>query len=144
MLSLRYAGQSFELDLPVARPRVSKARLARDFDTLHARTYGYQREGHPLELVHARVAVVGALGTPRSERRSRRSRQLSAAARRGSRDVYFDGKQLSALVLDRAKLGSGMRFEGPAVVEEDGSVTVVWPSWRARVDEYDNLVLERS
>ena len=144
VLSMRYAGQSFELDMQLARPRVSRAKLARDFDALHAKTYGYARDGHPLELVHARVAVVGTLKKPSPKRHATRSRRPSAAAVRGSRKVFFDGRFVASTVLERGALGPGTGFAGPAVVEEDGSVTVVWPGWDARIDEYENIVLERS
>ncbi|MGI9657448.1 MAG: hydantoinase/oxoprolinase family protein, partial [Gaiellaceae bacterium] len=144
VLSMRYAGQSFELDVQVARPRISKARLAREFDALHAKTYGYSREGHPLELAHARVAVIGTLKKPSPKRHVARSRAPAAAAERGRRKVFFEGRLVNANVLERGALRAGTRFAGPAVVEEDGSVTVVWPGWDARVDEYENIVLERT
>ena len=47
-------------------------------------------------------------------------------------------------MLERGALSPGTRFDGPAIVEEDGSLTVVWPGWTARVDGYENIVLERS
>jgi len=144
VLSVRYAGQSFELDVPVARPRVSKRSLAREFDVLHAKTYGYNRSGHPLELVHARVAVVGTLKKPSVERRPARAKRLPAAAVRERRSVFFDGEPIDSTVVGRDSLGPGTRFAGPAVIEEDGSVTVVWPGWNAEFDEYGNIVLTRA
>jgi N-methylhydantoinase A/oxoprolinase/acetone carboxylase beta subunit len=44
-------------------------------------------------------------------------------------------------VLARADLGS-LPVPGPAVIEEDNSLTVVLPGWRARVDDWHNIVLE--
>ena len=144
VLSVRYAGQSFELDLPLKRPRVSKATLAREFDALHEKTYGYAREGHPLELAHARVAVVGMLKKPQAKKRPARARKLAKSATHGKRRVVFDGRAHESAVLERGALSPGTRFDGPAIVEEDGSLTVVWPGWTARVDGYENIVLERS
>jgi N-methylhydantoinase A/oxoprolinase/acetone carboxylase beta subunit len=47
-------------------------------------------------------------------------------------------------VYDRDRLGAGARLNGPAVVEEFGSTTVVPPTWSLSVDERGNLRLERA
>ena len=44
----------------------------------------------------------------------------------------------------RDRLAPGARFAGPAVVEQMDSNTLVPPGWGCRVDEFGNLVLERS
>jgi N-methylhydantoinase A/oxoprolinase/acetone carboxylase beta subunit len=43
----------------------------------------------------------------------------------------------------RSDLEPGMQLDAPAVVEEFGSTTVAFPGWTARVDGYENLVMER-
>ena len=45
---------------------------------------------------------------------------------------------------DRDSLPPDADIEGPAVVFQMDSTTLVPPEWRARVDEFGNLVLERS
>jgi N-methylhydantoinase A/oxoprolinase/acetone carboxylase beta subunit len=46
-------------------------------------------------------------------------------------------------VLDRYALPAGYRAEGPLIIEEAESTTVVPPGWQAGVDESGNLVLGR-
>ena len=53
------------------------------------------------------------------------------------------GRNSSAIrcdVTDRANVNSTVEW----IVEEFGSTTVVFPHSRARVDDFDNLLLERS
>ncbi|MBV9131537.1 MAG: hypothetical protein JO318_02505, partial [Chloroflexi bacterium] len=60
------------------------------------------------------------------------------------RRVVFDASLDDVPVYWRPSLRPGDTLEGPAIVEEFGSTTVVFPSQTARVDEFGNLLLERS
>jgi N-methylhydantoinase A len=61
----------------------------------------------------------------------------------GSRPVYFDGSFVDTAIYDRAQLGAGDTIDGPAIVEEFGSTTIVLPSLTARLDDFGNLILAR-
>ena len=37
---------------------------------------------------------------------------------------------------------AGRAVVGPAIIEEDNSLTVVLPGWRAALDDWSNIVLE--
>jgi N-methylhydantoinase A len=67
-----------------------------------------------------------------------------AQARTGDRPVIFGAEELSTALYDRTLLPPGSAFDGPAIVEEAGAVTVVPPEFRGRVDAFGNLVLERA
>jgi N-methylhydantoinase A/oxoprolinase/acetone carboxylase beta subunit len=59
--------------------------------------------------------------------------------------VFFDPqKPIDTTIYDRDKLGIGAHFAGPAIVEQFDATTVVPPGWRASVDRFANLILERS
>jgi len=63
-------------------------------------------------------------------------------ARTEHRTVTFEGGHLETPVYDRAVLPIGSRVDGPAVVEDAGSTTVILPGQSASVDEYGNIVVE--
>jgi len=42
----------------------------------------------------------------------------------------------------REKLGNNNSIQGPAIIEEKTSVTVVYPDQKATVDDYGNLIVE--
>jgi N-methylhydantoinase A len=67
-----------------------------------------------------------------------------ARARTSVRPVYFDGAYRDTPVFARARLPAGQRIDGPAVIEESGSTTVVPGVWHAQVQEYGEILLERS
>ena len=65
------------------------------------------------------------------------------AARRGTRAVVFDGRgALPAQVFDRAQLLQGNVIEGPAIIEEAASVTVVGPEDAVEVNAFGYLVMQ--
>jgi N-methylhydantoinase A len=59
--------------------------------------------------------------------------------------VYFLSTRRwhSAAVEQRGNLAAGETVKGPAIVEEEASCTVVPPEWRARVDDYGNLLMNQ-
>lgn len=142
---MRYVGQGHEVS--VALP--SAVLSARDVPAIQAefeRTYKtlYGRKGPdvPLEVINWRVVASG----PRPELNLKlpRATASGADARKGSRRAYFPerGGYVDAPVFDRYALKSGMKFSGPAIVEERESTLIVGASGRARVDERLNIVVE--
>jgi N-methylhydantoinase A len=61
---------------------------------------------------------------------------------RFARPVVFEGRPITARILDREALRPGNRFEGPAVLAEYSATTLVPPGATAEVDPFGNLVLE--
>ena len=134
LADLRYQGQSFELTVE-----------AEDFDELHAlfhaeheRRYGYRMEEEMVELVNLRLVTTVPRDRPELHE-SHPHREASLVRRRAS----FDGGWQVIDVYDRAHLGVGSKFQGPAVVEFAESTLLVRPSWQATVDEVGTVHLER-
>jgi N-methylhydantoinase A len=136
---LRYAGQAYELTVPVIDGRPDPEQLVAEFGREHERTYGHRSESDPVDLINirviARVAAVNGSG-PR----------LAAPPRRAGegqyRAVFFgpDGWR-DTPVLARADLGAGRA--GPVVVEEYDATCVVPPGWLAGLDPAGNVRLTR-
>jgi N-methylhydantoinase A len=144
---MRYVGQ--EHPVTVALPpevfrRRSREGLKRRFDEEHLQRYGTNAPEEPAEIVSLRVAVTGAMKKPPLERIARGGRTPPASARRGRRSAYFAeaGRTVSTPAYARDELRAGNRIDGPALVEEHASTTVVLPDDRLQVDGHGNLVIE--
>ena len=61
----------------------------------------------------------------------------------GRRAVRFEGQSVECAVYARERLRAGDVVTGPAIVEEYGATTVVFPGLRAEVDRFGNLLLTR-
>jgi N-methylhydantoinase A len=144
---MRYVGQEHPVTValpPEVFKRRSREALKRRFDEEHLQRYGTNAPEEPAEIVSLRATVTGAMKKPPLERIARGGRTPSASARRGKRSAYFAeaGKAVSTPTYAREELRAGNRIDGPALVEEHASTTVVLPGDRLRVDGFGNLDIE--
>ena len=144
-IEMRYAGQSYELPIDCPDGRLTAQTLVemkRRFHVEHDRAYGHGYPNEPTELVNFRLTATGAIAKPRL-REIPRSKGDVEIARKGMRQVFFEesGGFVQTPVYDRALLGAGHHFEGPAIVEEMDSTTLIEPSFQATVDTYGNLII---
>jgi N-methylhydantoinase A len=155
---MRYAGQGYELRVPLAgggrddakqgpgRALDANALAAarRRFDEVHARIHGHAAQEKGVEVVsyRLRVRVSAPKFSPRAFDR-RPAAPPPADAVKATRRVLFDaGQATEAAIYDRERLEVGASFPGPAIVEQFDATTVVPPGWRAFVDCYGNLILQ--
>jgi N-methylhydantoinase A len=142
---LRYAGQSFELTVPVEAGPLGAAALARleaAFGAEHERTYGHRAgPDEPVELVTLRLVAQGAPDRPRVPERVSGDRRGGGPAG-GERRAYFGpgAGWRPARVLARADLAAPVT--GPAVVEEYDATCLVPPDARASLDAWGNIVVD--
>jgi N-methylhydantoinase A len=151
-LDMRYAGQGYELRVPLSglwQKTLDGAALAavrKRFDDVHERIHGHAAKEKAVEVVSYRVRV--RVGVPKFSPQPLPARPPStppAAAIKATRQVFFDAQQPTATTIyDRERLAVGVAFSGPAIVEQFDATTVVPPAWRAAVDRYSNLILERT
>lgn len=137
---LRYAGQSFDLSVPVGD--VSEAELdavVERFHEAHERRYGHAYRDEPVELVTVRLRARGVVEPAELAVEDREGDAADAVAE--TREVLFDGDAHDTPAYDRERLPTDAAFDGPAVVEGSESTVVVHPGQRARVDGDANLVV---
>jgi N-methylhydantoinase A len=95
-----------------------------------------------MEWVNLRVTGIGPIARPRL-------RELPAGdghparALTGKRTVVFAEKPAECPVYERTRLAPGDTLNGPAIVEEYGATTVVYPGQRIVTDRFGNLILTR-
>ncbi len=132
---LRYRGQSFELT--VAAPEVLVVDDLRErFEQTHDRAYGYTLDA-PVDLVNLRVTAQA----PRSAPETTFAAEEPAGER--VREAYFDGDRRRTRVRERRTVPVGAHVEGPTILEQAESTTVVPPDWAGTVQTDGTLVLER-
>ena len=145
-VDMRYAGQNYELSVPVPDGPITSAtldRLADGFAGAHQRMYGFVAEGEPVQLVTFRVEATGLVRKAAFQPRPMRGADASAAIV-GRRDVWFaeSAAFVACPIYDRDKLDAGNRIAGPAIIEQMDATTVIPPGMTARVEPYLNLILE--
>ena len=108
------------------------------FTAEHRRRYGYAHEGRPLEILAARVEVMGSIGdTLPSSQPAAPSRPVAAH----NTNVFAEGHWRSVSLYNRDELAAGDHFAGPAIVTEEISTTFVGAGWEVEVLTQGELLL---
>jgi N-methylhydantoinase A len=115
--------------------------LVRQFNAIHDRTYGFMLDS-VVEIVNLRAVGIGRV-TKISLPEADVGPSDASVAHSGEQQIYRHGEWLTARLYDRAKLRPGMAVEGPAIVTELDSTTVVLPNHVATVDRYFNLLITK-
>ena len=128
-----YDGQGGELAVPWAEDLATTEAV---FATAHDRLYGFRLDT-PVRLVTVRVEARGLLPDP--------VRPLlppaAGAGACGTAMVHWASGTMPTPVYDRATLGSGDAFDGPAIVTQLDTTTLVPPGWSAQAHPSGTLVL---
>ncbi|MBI3434774.1 MAG: hydantoinase/oxoprolinase family protein [Proteobacteria bacterium] len=140
---IRYTGQSMEVRVTAPGGAIDArflAGLIDAFNAAHLRTFGYNYAGRQkVELVNFCVSGFGVIERPRIARLEPRAG--ASPAHKAVRPVFFERGFRDTAVYDRAALPPGGRVEGPAVIEEFGSTTMVFPGQVMDVDPYGILIV---
>jgi N-methylhydantoinase A len=144
-VDMRYAGQNYELSVPLPDGDIgadSLTALADGFAAVHRRMYGFAPDDEPVQLVTFRVEATGVVPkasfTPMPM-----TGGDPASALIESRPVWHQARGfVPSPVYDRDRLRAGDHFTGPAIVEQMDATTFVPSGMTARVDAWLNLLLE--
>jgi N-methylhydantoinase A len=145
---IRYQGQSYELNTPVTRKepltRADIAEVIARFHELHHRIYAYGSPAETVEFINLRVGAIGKVPKV-SFARLEQAIGDASVARKGSRSVYYPAHGfVETAVYERDRLRPGHVVEGPCLVEEIASTTVITPGAAGAVDGYGNIVVRVS
>jgi len=128
---LRYRGQSYEINVAWAG-----ARTATRFHQEHARMYGYSNPKAPVEVVTIRVRARLRLKKPKLARSPFEPEPSTI------RRVWLGGKWRNLPVWWRKNLSSKL-WNGPALVLDYGSTTLIAQGWRYSLDAAGNLLIRQ-
>ena len=142
---MRYRGENTNLTVNAAVGLDDPRLLADVFGEEHERTYGYRSEDEVVEVVNLRLIARGLSTQARvPETLAVTERESSAAGNgRRRREVYFGpgSGRVETPVIDRAAVGASW-IDGPVIVEEYDSTTVVPPGCRIRRIGWDTLTID--
>ena len=144
-LDMRYVGQehAVTVDVPLAAfENRDVAAIKAAFDAVHTLRYGYCSATEPAEIVSLRTSVTGHMPKPAATVPAAGAGQ--GATQPAMRPVYFSATLgwRDTPVYARDSLAAGARIDGPALIEEYASTTVMLPGDRMVVDTHGNLVIE--
>ena len=144
---IRYQGQGLQLtvDFDVKKLKSKGLSVIGDpFDEMHRQLFTFALDADK-EIVNLRAVAQGKSAEiePRQVSGSG-SRTPAAAAKIGTSKVFMEGKDMEANLYRRDKLKAGNKIEGPAIVLEMDSTTVILSGHTGNVDKFGNILIAPS
>ena len=143
----RYLGQGYELRVDVDSGAIDDAwveKVRGDFHDIHEREYSRRFEESDIEIPNVRVRGIGLM-PPLKVPEVEHGDESPDEALRYERDAWFrvggSLEQVPTRFYDRTALKAGNRLEGPAIVNQYDSTTVIPPGLTAHVDRFGNIVI---
>jgi N-methylhydantoinase A len=142
-LDLRYVGQEFTLPVFVTLEQLKKGdkqAIRKAFDELYEHRYAHHSPEEPVEIINVRLAAIGkkpAINFPKVPKNAK-------AVPSRKRKVYFadTGGLVDTPVYQRAELGAGAKFTGPAIIQEHGTATVMFAGDECTVADTGELIIK--
>src|SRR3990170_3134873 len=128
---MRYRGQRHNIKVPVSGLN-DQATIRAAFERDYKRRYGHADAKAPAEFQALHLSASARLKQPDIARLPRAATPAEIAQ---TRKIFFKsaGGMVDARIYDRDCLEPGFTGTGPAVIEEYGSTTVVWPGDRFEI-----------
>lgn len=147
IMECRYLGQGFELraDMPYeALTQDNKKKIIDSFFNVHKEAYGHAFRDQITEGVTLRVVASADVDQLTLSRLPHGGRDNPSDALMYTLDTIFDdGRPKPTPRYERTKLGQNDRIEGPAIVTQHNSTTIVPPGYRATVLEFGDMRVAR-
>lgn len=138
---MRYEGQGY--DVPVALEpdwlaNADRGRIAAAFHTAHRGVYGHATEENEVWLKELRVHLAGPI--PQIRLRAVRTEEAEPNT---SRSIRLFGKMFDAAIVSRSTLGASDVVQGPAILNQMDTTTLIPPGWQATIAPSGALILSR-
>lgn len=142
-VDVRYYRQGFEFPISVQPDQFAteegKQKFVADFKEIHEKNYGFNIES-AIEVVNLRVIGIGQVRKVELPKFDMGDENAESAITE-KHPAWFDGKEMETPIYDRAKLKPNHRIEGPAIITQKDSTTVILPAHHGKVDEYLNILI---
>ncbi len=144
IVEMRYAGQGHEITIELPEGELgtdSISEIKRRFKKEYEFRYNRSIEGMALEMVTWRIVVQGPI--PEMNVKQFSTTASDVEAYKGKRKVYFEETgYLDCPVYDRYALKPNEKFDGPAIIEETESTTVIGINSTVQVDKDKNIIID--
>jgi N-methylhydantoinase A/oxoprolinase/acetone carboxylase beta subunit len=148
VVDARYAGQGYELRVEVGSGEIDEAwaeKLRADFHDIHEREYSRRFEDSDIEIPNIRVRGIGLMPPLEDAEVEHGDEKPSEDALRYEGSAWFrvqgELQQVTTRYYDRSALKAGNRLQGPTIVHQYDSTTVIPPGLAALVDGHGNIVI---
>ena len=145
-VDMRYFGQNYELTIPLKRTKISSNTvytLRKKFHETHASRYGHSSPEESIQVVNLRLSAVQKSPRIKIPKFLPQKRQEKKPAKK-ERRLWSNEKWGEISVFERESLRPGFECQGPAIIQENESTTLIRSGWQLKVDLLGHLVIGRN
>ena len=139
-LDIRLIGQSYELSVPYYGD-LKAASLA--FDKSHEKAYGYSSPDAGREIVNIRVAALVPLPKFHLKALSIGTKSPPEESYYGTREIFLQDRWYEVDIYQKSFLESKNIIEGPAIIEQNDSTSLIAPNWQGEVVQDGHILLRK-
>ena len=139
-LDLRYHGQEHYLSIDYLSNDLAST-IEGKFQIAHKERHGHSMD-EKCEIVSVRVKCFAQVQKPELPKLKKATEKAQSVGTRQAYDFSLEKVTLFK-IYDRNLLEYGMKFKGPAVIQEDASATIVFSDQIVEVDEYGQLLISK-
>jgi len=146
-IDMRYYRQGYEIPVEITVEQLTESGvdfLAQRFNDIHEQFYGFRMEDTPCEIVNLRAVGLGKVPELHFPEKKADKSTDSSHAVIDEHEVYFEGSWIPTKIYAREKLRPNNQIQGPAIVTEFDSTTVILSGHQAEVDRYLNILINPS
>ena len=137
LVSMRYAGQWRSLVVPMGSDDNALNAAIEAFHREHEREFAFRNDQTPVEIYQLQLKAIGKTPKPNFEAADLQPEAHTEPIE--TRPVYFEGQWHDTPVYQRERTPAGATIQGPAIINQLDSTTVVPPQCRAEIDEWLNI-----
>ena len=143
LIDARYLGQGYELPVKLLPTLGNVNELPDLFHSAHKALYGHANLDQPIEVVTLRLSARGGFPELDPVKIVKGGKAVDAEARLGIENVVFPGypSGVDTAIYQREKLLAGNVFNGPCIVHQMDSTTVVLPGQVVTVTDLGDLLI---
>lgn len=134
-MDVRYAGQSYELNVPYSE------HFLVDFTHAHQSSYGYFYPGKEIEIVNLRVRAIGQIEPVKLPRISTELKNTHPVPM-DHKSIEMSTDPMTVPVFNYERLLPGSKFTGPALIVSADTTILVENLDQVYVDAYQNLLID--
>ena len=144
-MDLRYQGQGYELSVAVDIDALDTQQVRSDFDELHAKKFGHAASSQPVEVMSYRL--IGRAAPDRDQSvfdvlPVSGVTGLDARVRSATFDIDGSPERFEMEVIQRDVMEKNRIYDGPLVIEQSDTTTLVIPRQTAELDAQGNILIK--
>ena len=152
IVDARYEGQGYELrvDAPAGGPIDAKwlKAVKNEFHAAHEKEFSRRFEDVDVQIANIRVRAIGQMPGLKPVNVKKGTATPPKGALKLTADAWFEknGKlaKVKTKFFERTELLAGNKIQGPAIITQFDSTSVVPPGYSAEVDKHGNLIIKYS